>query len=230
METRIDIARYAQADSNLNDCVPDRVNRTPEELAARMATLDLLPSPRGPILDLGCAGGWGLCELKRRHPDIDVVGVTLFEQEAAAAREASGCPVLVADMHALPAEWAGRFSLVYMAHTLEHSAAPLVALSEARRVLQDGGWLCVVMPDAQGYTGMTTDMPNRMDTFPGHVFCASIETTIHLLRKAGLHFKRYHEVEQTCQGKLEYSHRIFVAHKDARRYNQWTRRKTEATP
>lgn len=228
MNTTVDLAPYHQQDSNLNDCVPDRVNRTPEELAARMATMDLLPPvASGPVLDLGCAGGWGLCELQRRLPNHDVLGVTLFEEEAAAAREASGCRVDVADMHVLPGHWKGRFGLVYMAHTLEHSAAPLVALFEVQRVLADQGWAVIVLPDAQGYTRMTTDAPNRLDTFKGHVFCASIETTIHLLRKAGLHFKRYHEVEQTCLGKLEYSHRIFVAQKDGGRLNQWTRGHTE---
>jgi len=224
----IDILAYAHQAGNVLDCVPEKVKRATEELEARMATLDLLPAPHGPILDLGCAGGWALCELERRHPEHEVVGVTLFEEEAIPAREVSGCPVIVADMHALPPDWTGRFGTVYMSHALEHSPAPLVALCEAQRVLHDGGWLFVVMPDAQGYTRMTTDHPNRLDTFPGHVFCASIDTTIHLLRKAGLHFQRYHEIVQEYEGRLQYSHRIFVAQKDASRRNPWTRRKTEA--
>ena len=49
----------------------------------------------------------------------------------------------VADMHALPAEWGGRFSGVVCSEVLEHVARPWVALPELRRVMQPGALVVV---------------------------------------------------------------------------------------
>ena len=47
---------------------------------------------------------------------------------------------IVADMHNLPQEWAGRFSGVLCSEVLEHVARPWVALPKLRAVMQPGGW------------------------------------------------------------------------------------------
>ena len=47
---------------------------------------------------------------------------------------------VVADMHNLPQEWAGRFSGVLCSEVLEHVARPWVALPKLRAVMQPGGW------------------------------------------------------------------------------------------
>jgi SAM-dependent methyltransferase len=49
----------------------------------------------------------------------------------------------VADIHDLPAEWAGRFSGVLCSEVLEHVARPWVALPKLREVIRPGGWLVV---------------------------------------------------------------------------------------
>ena len=49
----------------------------------------------------------------------------------------------VADIHALPQEWAGKFSGVLCSEVLEHVRRPWLALPELRRVMQPGGWLVV---------------------------------------------------------------------------------------
>ncbi|QJC75422.1 methyltransferase domain-containing protein [Stenotrophomonas maltophilia] len=49
----------------------------------------------------------------------------------------------VADIHDLPAEWAGRFSGIVCSEVLEHVARPWMALPELRRVLQPGGLLVI---------------------------------------------------------------------------------------
>ena len=49
----------------------------------------------------------------------------------------------VADIHDLPAEWAGRFSGVLCSEVLEHVARPWVALPKLRTVIRPGGWVVV---------------------------------------------------------------------------------------
>lgn len=49
----------------------------------------------------------------------------------------------VADIHALPAEWGGRFSAVLCSEVLEHVRRPWLALPELRRVIRPGGSIVV---------------------------------------------------------------------------------------
>lgn len=49
----------------------------------------------------------------------------------------------VADIHDLPAEWAGRFSGVLCSEVLEHVARPWVALPKLAEVIRPGGWMVV---------------------------------------------------------------------------------------
>jgi SAM-dependent methyltransferase len=50
---------------------------------------------------------------------------------------------LVADIHALPPEWEGRFSGVLCSEVLEHVARPWVALPKLAAVIRPGGWIVV---------------------------------------------------------------------------------------
>lgn len=50
---------------------------------------------------------------------------------------------VVADIHALPADWSEKFTGVLCSEVLEHVARPWVALPELRRVIEPGGWVIV---------------------------------------------------------------------------------------
>ena len=63
----------------------------------------------------------------------------------------------VADIHALPQEWGGRFSGVVCSEVLEHVRRPWVALPEVRRVMQPGGWLIVTTLTAFPIHGFPDD-------------------------------------------------------------------------
>jgi hypothetical protein len=50
---------------------------------------------------------------------------------------------MVADIHALPPQWHGRFSAVLCSEVLEHVARPWVALPNLREVIRPGGWVII---------------------------------------------------------------------------------------
>jgi SAM-dependent methyltransferase len=64
---------------------------------------------------------------------------------------------MVADMHALPQEWAGRFTGVVCSEVLEHVARPWLALPELRRVMAPHGLLIVTTLTAFPIHGFPDD-------------------------------------------------------------------------
>jgi len=98
----------------------------------------------GRVLDIGCGRGGLLREFRRR--DWEVQGLELNEWSAAHAREVLNLPVHVGPMERLP--WPdGHFDAVILWHVLEHLPDPQAALTEARRVLRNGGTLLVGVPN-----------------------------------------------------------------------------------
>lgn len=53
---------------------------------------------------------------------------------------------VVADLHDLPAEWAGRFTGVVLSEVLEHVARPWLALPSLHKVMKPGALLIVTAP------------------------------------------------------------------------------------
>ena len=210
----VDWSGYLQKSPDLTEGMPERIERDPETRDARLRILDMLPSADdldGSVLDIGPAGGWEALQLKARYGDR-IQCLTLFEAEAAKLRDLDMTWVEVGDVHAMPADWSGRFGLVFMSHVLEHSPAPYVALRECCRVLKPGGWLWVVMPEPYGVLHLgNLERVKRQANLKSHIFCASQETVTVLLRRAGFEFMSYREVAQNAQGHLNYWHRIWEA-------------------
>lgn len=208
------LSKYVQQKPSMTAGGPDN-DTNPNLVASRSEVLALLPDvPEGAnVLCVGPARGWEIGHLREWFPHRSISSVTRFHEEADEILEAGLGPVAVFDMHDLPAAWSGLFSLVFASHVLEHSPAPFIALSEWARVLTPGGYLFIVMPNADGYVGLASEKCSRLGDAPQHLFCASIETTIELLRKAGLAFERYHEVLHRCDGRVHYTNRVFVARK-----------------
>jgi len=80
----------------------------------------------------------------------------------------------VADIHALPQEWRGRFSAVLCSEVLEHVERPWVALPELRSVIRPGGWIV-----------LTTLFAFPEHGFPDDFFRYSRSGLESLLRAAG---------------------------------------------
>jgi SAM-dependent methyltransferase len=123
--------------------VPDQralAYETPRgEIAARV------PPDTRRLLDLGCATG-GLATLL---PGVEVVGVELDEEYAAAA-EQSCARVIHADVEQLAhdgLEGLGRFDCVVAADVLEHLVDPWSALRAYAGLLEPGGTAVISLPN-----------------------------------------------------------------------------------
>ncbi len=125
--------------------------------------------PAGPlrVLDAGCgAGGLGLA--RARNPAWEVVGIEKDPLLAARARQRCS-RVVEGDLDdVLPRLSAAgeRFDAVVFADVLEHLADPIEALTQARRLVPEGGRLVVSVPNA-GHLSIARDLLlGRFDPVP----------------------------------------------------------------
>ncbi len=110
----------------------------PGRIYDRLATLLVERVPAGaagPALDLGAGTGAASRALLARGLDVVALDVAFG---MLAVEGATRAPAVVADALALPFR-SGSFGAVVAAFSLNHLTAPAAALSEARRVTEEGG-------------------------------------------------------------------------------------------
>jgi methionine biosynthesis protein MetW len=98
------------------------------------------------VLDIGCARGFLLGQLKERLPGIECYGLELSSSLAAMGRE-NGITVFEQDIAAgvpLPSE---TLDLVVMGEVIEHVFDPDACLEEIRRLLKPGGHAIITTPN-----------------------------------------------------------------------------------
>jgi ubiquinone/menaquinone biosynthesis C-methylase UbiE len=91
------------------------------------------------ILDVGCASGWFLSEVAKKHQQASLHGVDIYHKGVEYGKKLY--PKLqfqTADAHALPFK-DEFFDLVICTEVLEHVEQPQVVLGEMKRVLKKGG-------------------------------------------------------------------------------------------
>jgi len=105
-----------------------------------------LADVRGAVLDAGCGTGGLLSVLRRRRPDLTLVGIEAAEDAARRAATKSGAAIACGNVNVVPFADAS-FDAVIAADVLCHAAVdPDLALAEIRRVLRPRGRLIVNMP------------------------------------------------------------------------------------
>ncbi len=110
-------------------------------LAALLATL---PSPKGPLLDVGCGTGNKTSLLRSVcTPAVSLVGLDRDRQALREAARNEGVLTIAGDAHALPLQPESCGAAVCIAaFGLFHDQRQ--ALRELRRVVRSGGWIVVV--------------------------------------------------------------------------------------
>ena len=104
-----------------------------------------LENEKGLFLEIGCGTGW-LCALAQ-EVGWQAVGLDISLNACLVARQTWDIPVLCSDSLSLPFK-SNTFRLVVLRHVLEHLPSPRQALSEVYRVLKEGGWVALEVPNA----------------------------------------------------------------------------------
>lgn len=135
--------------------------------------------PPGRLLDVGCATGNYLAEMRRLG--WQVAGVELNEIAADYARKRFHLDVFSGDL--LQSNWPGDyFDVVTLWDVLEHTYNPLSILQEANRLLKPGGLLLFSLPEVNsqdakqfGATWIGYDTPRHLYLFPGQSLTLLLE-------------------------------------------------------
>lgn len=96
-------------------------------------------------LDIGCASGYMISEIARAYPNVEYIGVDIYDKAIDYARE--NYPQIkfkVASAEKLPFK-DGTFDLILFYETIEHVENPRECLKEIRRVLKKNGTLILTM-------------------------------------------------------------------------------------
>lgn len=110
------------------------------------------------VLDVGCGQGSAMKLFK--EAGMEVIGVTLGADDAEACRK-QGFDVRLGDQSFLDFP-DGSFDLVWSRHCLEHSAMPLLTLFEYNRVLREGKYCYVEVPQPDS---VHIENPNHYSLF-----------------------------------------------------------------
>jgi len=100
---------------------------------------------KGTLLEIGCGTGWFLGLAKAMG--WRAIGIDISQTACHKAASMWGVWAICSQDFPLPFK-SGSFRLVVMHHVLEHLTSPRRALSEVYRVLQDGGWVAIEVPNA----------------------------------------------------------------------------------
>jgi SAM-dependent methyltransferase len=184
----------------------------------RMAVLDRIGPLRSGavVVDLGCASGCMLEDLRRARPDARLIGVDLVDAGLCAAhRNVPDARLLQADVCALPLRDASVDAAV-SANVLEHVPRDEVALAELRRVLRPGARGVVVVPASPG----TYDY---FDRYSGHERRYAHGELAAKARRAGLEV-----LEDIHLGSIPFPLFWLVKQRNRRRYGHLQGRALEA--
>lgn len=103
--------------------------------------------PGARLLDIGAASGLAVARLRRLGWDAQGIDV---DAASVAVAQAAGLPVAQGDLQSQQYP-DGYFSLVTMSHVIEHVHDPAGLMTECARILEPGGEVSIVTPNAESW-------------------------------------------------------------------------------
>ena len=141
---------------------------------------------RGRFLDIGCATGLLLSELRNRGWRVE--GVEICTPSAEFGRLERGLTI-----HTVPVEQAElsdqSFDVVHASHLIEHLTQPAALVAEAARILVPGGRLILTTPNSGGLQARLLGERWR-SLIPDHVYLFSRASLRRLLDENGFEVER----------------------------------------
>jgi ubiquinone/menaquinone biosynthesis C-methylase UbiE len=109
------------------------------------AVLSMIENNPTNVLDVGCASGWFLSNLKKKYPNSKCVGVDKYKDAIVYGnKKYKNLKLVYADAHKLPFK-SKTFDLVICTEVLEHVEDPKTVVREIERVLVKKGSAVVEM-------------------------------------------------------------------------------------
>lgn len=138
------------------------------------------------VVDVGCAEGTLLREVRECKADLKLVGVEPNPMFAKFAKEFAGVEVFD-DLHSQGLQQQGPFDLVIANHVLEHVQRPIEFLRRIVELLAPGGCVYIDVPDVTRYASIA-------DLHVAHLYHFSVETLMRLTAATGfcvVHIERH---------------------------------------
>ncbi|MBU1692981.1 MAG: class I SAM-dependent methyltransferase [Verrucomicrobia bacterium] len=175
---------------------PERERGRRKDRAQRISLIERLAPVCGRVLDVGCATGSLLEEL--RSKGWEPYGVEPDAASAAFARERLGLDVRQGTLKdaQFPDE---HFDLICFWHVLEHVPDPRPTLAEAARVARPGATLLLSLPDPESWMAALFgpywcgwDVPRHLCLFPKRVLARLLAETgwsnVQMFARGGRHW------------------------------------------
>lgn len=124
------------------DIESEEYRKEKEDLAK---DISLVAKKRGKVLEIGCANGVLLNEIKKARPDLNVFGVEPAVELAKKAKEKNKLNVFCGMLNEFETD--KKFDFIVLNHVLEHFENPLAELKHIKKLLADDGLLFVAVPD-----------------------------------------------------------------------------------
>jgi SAM-dependent methyltransferase len=147
---------YIKAWLPSSESAPDTLRKNVMHQAFSIDFYQEIPKNFVSILDVGCSDGW-MC----KHFIDDgkaAIGINdfLYVTDHEFIKN-NKLDIRIMDMHQLKFKDKS-FDAIWLRHTLEHSIAPLIVLSECQRILKLGGYIFIALPP----------YPDPPEYYPGH--------------------------------------------------------------
>ncbi len=149
--------------------------------------------PAGRFLEIGCANGDVLAELRDEFPVVR--GIELSEEAATAAR-ARGLDVFCGTLEEYETD--ERFDLVFMSHVIEHVLDPVATVRRISELLAPGGVLYLETPNVGALDARLWKSGWGLIHFPRHLYLFDRSTIVRLLEVGGLHPEGTHWEPNSC--------------------------------